>query len=182
MAKTSLTHPLRIADVSAGRGCGRVGVTLCPGKYDPFGVSGYWQRDLGLDLDAVRAWGAAAVVTLLPRHELTMLRVERMGEEVTRRGMAWFHLPILDHAPPDAAFERQWQVAGARLRTLLRGGCDTLVHCRGGRGRAGTIAARLLAELGMNPQAAIAAVRTVRPGAIETNGQERSVLTATPVP
>ena len=51
-----------------------------------------------------------------------------------------------------------------------------LVHCRGGLGRAGTIAARLLIELGIEPATAIERVRAVRPGAIETRAQEEYVL------
>jgi ADP-ribosyl-[dinitrogen reductase] hydrolase len=43
--------------------------------------------------------------------------------------------------------------------------------CRGGLGRAGTIAARLLVELGMDPATAIASVHAVRPRAIETSNQ-----------
>jgi ADP-ribosyl-[dinitrogen reductase] hydrolase len=43
-----------------------------------------------------------------------------------------------------------------------------LVYCCGGLGRAGTIAARLLVELGAEPITAIAGVRKARPGAIET--------------
>jgi ADP-ribosyl-[dinitrogen reductase] hydrolase len=73
-------------------------------------------------------------------------------------------------------FERRWVVAGDGLRTLLRSGRDVLVHCRGGLGRAGTIGARLLIELGMEPQTAIRRVRAVRPGAIETREQEKYVL------
>src|ERR1700726_4324710 len=46
-------------------------------------------------------------------------------------------------------------------------GSDVLVHCRGGLGRAGTIASRLLIELGMVPETAIARVRAFQPGAIE---------------
>ena len=102
-----------------------------------------------------------------------MLRVERLGEEVLRRGMLWFHLPIVDVSTPKEAFERQWDVAGSQLRTLLRNARDVLVHCRGGLGRAGTIAARLLIELGMDPPTAIRQVRAVRPGAIENPEQER---------
>ena len=73
-------------------------------------------------------------------------------------------------------FERQWDVAGDELRTLLRSGRNVLVHCRGGLGRAGTIGARLLIELGMEPATAIRQVRAVRPGAIETREQEKYVL------
>jgi hypothetical protein len=53
---------------------------------------------------------------------------------------------------------------------------EVLVRCRGGLGRAGTIAARLLVELGMDPATAIAGVRAVRRGTIETSDQEKFVL------
>jgi ADP-ribosyl-[dinitrogen reductase] hydrolase len=139
-------------------------------------MTGAWDRDLGRDLDTIRDWGAAAVVTLLEADELTRLRVERLGEEVLSRNMSWFHLPIVDASTPDERFEQSWEVAGKELRSILRGGSDVLVHCRGGLGRAGTIAARLLVELGMEPKKAIKSVRTVRPGAIETRDQERFVL------
>ena len=76
MKKTSTSHPLQIAAIVAGAGLGRVGLTFCPGKKDGHAMSGAWDRDLGLDLDAVKAWGAAAVVTLVEAHELTLLRVE----------------------------------------------------------------------------------------------------------
>ena len=174
--RNSLSHPLQIAAVSAGAQFGRIGLTFCPGKYDPHAMSGAWDRDLALDLDAIRDWGAAAVVTLLEPKELTLLRVERLGEEILRRKMSWFHLPIVDVSIPDEQFEKEWDVAGEELRSILRRGLDVLVHCRGGLGRAGTIAARLLIELGMEPKKAIESVRAVRPGAIETTDQEKFVL------
>jgi ADP-ribosyl-[dinitrogen reductase] hydrolase len=102
--------------------------------------------------------------------------VENLGEETLRRNMLWFHLPIVDVSIPDERFEQAWDVAGEELRSILRGGSSVLVHCRGGVGRAGTIAARLLVELGMEPARAIASVRAVRPGAIETSDQEKFVL------
>ncbi|WP_247395425.1 MULTISPECIES: cyclin-dependent kinase inhibitor 3 family protein [unclassified Bradyrhizobium] len=138
-------------------------------------MTGEWVRDLTLDLDGIRDWGAAAVVTLLEPKELVLLRVERLGEEILRRNILWFHLPIVDVSIPDERFEREWVVAGEELRSILRSGSDVLVHCRGGLGRAGTIAARLLIELGMEPETAIARVRAVRSGAIETSQQERFV-------
>lgn len=54
MKKTSVTHPLQIAAISAGPGLGRVGITLCPGKHDRYGMSGYWDRNLNMDLEAIR--------------------------------------------------------------------------------------------------------------------------------
>ena len=49
------------------------------------------------------------------------------------------------------------------VRAILRAGFNVLVHCKGGLGRAGTVAARLLVELDWAPADAIAAVRAVRP-------------------
>ena len=174
--RTSISHPLQIAVVTAGPEVGRIGITFCPGKYDPHAMTGGWHRDLNRDLDTIRDWGAAAVVTLLEPAELTLLKVERLGEEVLRRNMSWFHLPIADVSTPDERFEQEWDVNGEELRSILRSGSNVLVHCRGGLGRAGTIAARLLVELGMDPATAIASVRAVRPGAIETRDQEKFVL------
>jgi ADP-ribosyl-[dinitrogen reductase] hydrolase len=102
-------------------------------------MSGAWDRDLGADLEVIRNWGAAAIVTLVEPKELTLLRVERLGEEVVRRNMLWFHLPIVDVSIPDERFEENWSAVGEELRSILRNGSDVLVHCRGGLGRAGTI-------------------------------------------
>jgi ADP-ribosyl-[dinitrogen reductase] hydrolase len=175
MKRTSVTHPLRIAVVTAGPGFGRIGITFCPGKIDQYAMSGQWDRDLGFDLDTVRSWRATAVVTLVEPKELVLLGVERLGDEVLHRNMLWFHLPIVDVSIPDKRFEKAWEVAGAELRSILLSGADVLVHCRGGLGRAGTIAARLLTELGVEPATAIGCVRAVRAGAIETCAQEEHV-------
>ena len=125
MKRTSLTHPLEIAALSAGPTFGRVGITFCPGKYDRHAMSGYWERDLSRDLDAIRDWGAAAVVTLVEQNELLLLRVEQLGEEVTRRDMLWFHLPIVDVSTPDEEFEQRWAVTGDALpkSAAQRTGC-----------------------------------------------------------
>ncbi len=176
MPRTSQSHPLQIAAVELGTGMGRIGVTFCPGKKDPAAMNGGWDRDLRADLDMIRDWGATAVVTLMEMHELQLLRVPDLGAETERRHMDWLHLPIVDVSVPDAAFERQWRTAGEGLRGRLRTGGDVLLHCRGGLGRSGMIAARLLAELGMNPGDAIKVVRAARAGAIETARQEQAVL------
>ncbi|NJC05771.1 ADP-ribosyl-[dinitrogen reductase] hydrolase [Sphingomonas kaistensis] len=174
--KTSVSHPLQIAEISAGPGLGRVGITFCPGKRQVSAFSGRWDRDLSIDVDAIASWGAAAVLTLVEDHELTSLGVEKLGAEVRARHMTWFHLPIPDVTAPSASFERIWQVHGEGIRHLIRSGFDVLVHCKGGLGRAGTVAARLLVELGWRPDDAILEVRRVRPGAIETSAQEEHVL------
>jgi ADP-ribosyl-[dinitrogen reductase] hydrolase len=139
-------------------------------------MTGAWDRDLGIDLDALRDWGAAAVITLIEAHEFESLGVDSLGEEVIGRHMDWLHLPIQDVSVPGRDFEQAWKEQGEGIRARLRNGFDVVVHCKGGLGRAGTVAARLLVELGWEPSKAISAVRQARPGAIETGGQQDYVL------
>ena len=77
---------------------------------------------------------------------------------------------------PTAAFEVQWADVGRVLRTQLLVGQSIVVHCRGGLGRTGIVAARLLIELGEKPVTALERVRAARPGAVETAEQEEYVL------
>lgn len=179
--RTSLTHPLQIAEVRASATHGRIGITFCPGKHDRAAATGAWARDLAIDLDAIAAWGACLVLTLVEPAELVALKVPNLGQEVERRGMSWRHLPIVDYSVPDAAFEEAWLVDGPEIRTFLRYGRDVVVHCKGGLGRAGMIAGRLLVELGMPPDDAIRMVRRARQGAIETPSQLDVIRRAVPI-
>lgn len=180
-ARTSLTHPLQIAEVRASPSHGRIGITFCPGKHDKWAVTGAWARDLGADLDVITTWGARLVLTLVEPAELTALKVPQLGAEVQARGMEWRHLPIADYSVPTEAAELLWQTQGCEIRALLRGGADVLVHCKGGLGRAGMMSARLLVELGMEPDQAIRKVRSARQGAIETPAQLALVRQTQPI-
>ncbi|MFF7710739.1 ADP-ribosylglycohydrolase family protein [Pseudomonas sp. NPDC007930] len=162
-ALTSNNAPLQIHSV---RYPGELGMTLCPGKHQPGAASGHFLRDLQQDLDLIKAWGAAAVVTLMPSTELATLQVARLGEQVEARDMLWFHLPIEDQQLPGDDFERAWVYAGVRLRQLIAAGSKVLLHCRSGLGRSGLIAARLLIELGMSDEDAERKVQAARPGTL----------------
>ena len=180
--RTSESSPLRIAAVTPGDGQGRIGLTLCPGKTDPAAMSGATARDLDTDLDVIRRWGATAVVSLITDEEIDHLSVRDLPEAVRDRHMEWWHLPIPDGMPPGAGVEEAWTAAGEAIRDRLRLGFDVLVHCKGGLGRAGTVAARLLVELGTRPDDAIRRVRAARPGAIENGDQEAHVARCAPRP
>ena len=174
LAVAGSSPELRIAEVSAG--AGTIGVTFCPGKQGPGQGGTVHARSVEADMDAIRRWGASAVVTLIEAHEFGLLSVTALPNAVRAAGLEWHHLPIVDMSVPDAAFERHWRYAGLRVRRRLRAGERVLVHCRGGLGRAGLVAASLLVELGVaRPAEAIASVRAVRPGAIETSAQARWV-------
>jgi hypothetical protein len=170
-ARTSQTHPLQIAEVRASPSHGRIGITFCPGKHDNAAATGAWARDLAADLGVIAAWGARLVLTLVEPGELKALKVPHLGAEIQALGIDWRHLPIADFSVPAEAFEQQWETHGADIRALLCSGGDVVVHCKGGLGRAGMIAARLLVELGVAPEQAIRDVRRARKGAIETPAQ-----------
>ncbi|MDZ7753015.1 MAG: cyclin-dependent kinase inhibitor 3 family protein [Gammaproteobacteria bacterium] len=169
--RTSATHPLEIATLELPAG-GRLGLTFCPGKHDRHAMSGPWERDLDTDLAAIVVWGATTLVTLMETPELIYLRVADLGTRAKAHGLTWHQLPIRDASIPDEPFERSWPSVGAELRRRLLAGEGVVIHCRGGLGRTGLVAAKLLIELGEDPAAALRRVRTARPGAVENAAQE----------
>ena len=124
----------------------RIGLCPCPGLDGP----------LAGDLLRLRDWGAECLVTLMEDHELAALGVTSIRSELQTLGMRWLHLPIRDMGVPDETFEASWQSIGPELHALIRDARSIALHCHGGHGRTGTIAARLLVELGSEPDDAIA--------------------------
>ena len=143
----------------------RIGLCPYPGR----------SGSLSADLEQLRGWGARGLVTLIEDNEFRPLGVTSLPEQVAALGMHWWHLPIRDRDTPDEDFERRWREVGQQLRAFLNDGISIALHCHGGMGRTGTIAARLLVELGSTPAFAIERVRTARPGSIETREQEAFV-------
>jgi len=142
-----------------------IGLCACPGQ----------SAALSSDLQQLRDWGARGLVTLIEVHEFELLGVTSLPGQVEALGMRWWHLPIRDMRTPDADFETRWREIGHELRSLLSDGFSIALHCRGGLGRTGTVAARLLVELGSAPALAIEHVRRTRPGSIETREQAEFV-------
>ncbi|MSP43401.1 MAG: hypothetical protein EXR08_08570 [Alphaproteobacteria bacterium] len=99
-----------------------------------------------------------------------------LGAACTDHGMRHIYLPIVDQDIPDRKWESHWGQYGPEFHDLLRNGRNIVFHCRGGQGRAGLAATRMLIEIGETPSQAMAFVRRARPGAIETRGQEDYLL------
>jgi len=179
MIRTSKTHPLWIDPLPVGNG--QLGLTFCPGKRGDSVYGAPWARDLETDLTAIRASDATTVVTLMETFEFDLLGVPDLPDRVIGHEMSWTHLPIRDVDVPAATFDAVWPDVRADLMRRLDAGERIVLHCRGGLGRTGIVAALLLIEHGAEPETAIREVRKARPGAIETAKQEAYVRAYRPL-
>ncbi|MBF0266913.1 MAG: cyclin-dependent kinase inhibitor 3 family protein [Gammaproteobacteria bacterium] len=173
MIRTSETHPLRIDAISSDKFSGKIGLTLCPGKYQLDGITGQWHRDLNSDLYKIKQWPAKVLISLMQKEEFAEYKVPNIGIKAEEYGIQWFHLPIYDRGVPDEEFELRWEELTKNLQELLITGHNIVFHCLGGLGRTGTIASKLLMDFGYSADEAISTVRHVRRGSIETFEQEQ---------
>lgn len=150
---------------------GRVGMTFAPGKKAP-GIGGSWDRDLESDLDRLRdVYRTGVVVSLVEDKELRQLGIASLGDECATRGMELVRFPIVDGDVPRSVAD--FRALVERIVSMLAEGSNVVVHCRGGLGRTGLVAAACLVARGHAPAEAIRLVRRCRPGAVETRGQEQ---------
>ena len=78
----------------------------------------------------------------------------------------------VDAGVPDVRFEQAQNRAGEDLRRRLMAWEGIVIHCCGGLGRTGIVAARLLAEFGEAPESALFRVRRARTGTVENQLQD----------
>lgn len=164
--------PLRIdwllADATAGGqplidAPGRVALSSCPGRSE---VSGDVEEDIAWILSV----GIGTVVSLVSDAEMAMYGVLGLRSALRMAGLRSVQYVIEDKQAPS-----DMNATLLLCRSLLRSlgeGENILLHCIGGWGRSGTIAACLLAHQGYDAETAVALVRQARsPYCVETNRQ-----------
>ena len=174
---TSESAPIRVdflpQDLLGLRG--RLGMTFAPGKKDD-GVYARWDRDLDADLARLRdVYRLDVLVCLLEDHELPMLEIPELVARAEARG-----LEVLRHRIPDGSIpadEGAFMALASDVLARLADGRNVVVHCRGGLGRTGVLAATCLVAMGLHQEQAIGAVRAARERTIETERQEHFVRT-----
>ncbi len=148
-------------------GPGRVGLSACPGRPDLGGT-------VEADVAKLAALGVSVAVTLVEDRELEFYGIFGLRGALRQAGVLSIQFPIRDAEPPlDLAATR------ALCQELLRWSAEgkaVLIHCIGGWGRSGTIAASLLTHEGHTAEDAIAQVRRSRsPRCVESIQQEKFV-------
>lgn len=146
---------------------GRVALSTCPGRTD---VS----ADITTDIERIRELGIGVVVSLVDDREMERYGVVGLRAALREARLRSIQFPIRDKYPPD-------DLAAARhlcgeILGWLGEGQNVLLHCIGGWGRSGTIAAALLCHQGYEARNAIGLVRAARsPHCIESYEQEQFV-------
>ncbi len=83
-----------------------------------------------------------------------------------------FHVPVPDMESPSLD---TLHAVVTFMRSIVHEGGKVIVHCHAGLGRTGTTLAAYLVSDGLDAEAAILRVRTLRPGSIETREQEAAI-------
>jgi hypothetical protein len=158
---TRKEHVARVPiSVILTEGRGQIGLTECPGRSVPIVQS----------IAAIVHWNPAVVVTLVEEQEFGM-GLKNFRTALASNAISWQHFPIKNYSVPTK--DASWAPLSLMLHRVLNDDGRILIHCWGGLGRSGMIAARLLVERGEAPAGAIAKVRAARPGALETEDQMR---------
>ena len=94
------------------------------------------------------------------------------AEQLQAYGIESLHIPIPDyHAPTMEQLDLFVSEVKARATADERVG----VHCKAGLGRTGTFLAAYFVSEGMEATDAIAKIREIRPGSVETEAQEAAI-------
>ena len=175
---TSETHPIYADFVPEEhtKVPGRLGMTFAPGMKTP-GRRGRWDRDLETDLRVLREeYGADVLVSVIEEHEYGGYGIPELFERDRVEGIEVIRFAIEDMNVPREAEVQEYEELIRGIVERMRDGKNVIVHCRGGLGRTGTVAACVLVTLGdHSADEAIDAVRVARKGTVQTSDQEEFV-------
>lgn len=124
------------------------------------------------DLADIKEWDPVLVLSLVEDGEAARDGLSPLETAFAGARLTCVRAPIRDFGAPGESFLLDWETNRHRAVEALENGGKVLCHCRAGRGRSGMVAAALLVAGGLPPDEAIRLVRTARPGAVETPGQE----------
>lgn len=137
-------------------------LTPCPGT-----------KEVSLDdsIEQLKSQGVTIIITALSSTEMQEKGVGDLPNVIEKAGLRWVHAPIEDDAAPDKDFQTRWNQCSSMLHQALADGEKIAMHCMGGSGRTGLLAAHLLLEKGWELREIITHVQALRPGAFTKSVQ-----------
>eukprot|EP01104_Vermistella_antarctica_P012548 TRINITY_DN3661_c0_g1_i1.p1 TRINITY_DN3661_c0_g1~~TRINITY_DN3661_c0_g1_i1.p1 ORF type:complete len:279 (-),score=41.09 TRINITY_DN3661_c0_g1_i1:165-1001(-) len=120
---------------------GKLCLSVIPGRQKPPD----WDLNFEENLTFLRDSGVTTVVSLVRELELVGMRlgtVPEFQERIQAFAMTWLHFPIKDKWLPEST--GGYKQLLLEIAERLCAGESILVHCNGGKGRAGTLATALL--------------------------------------
>jgi protein-tyrosine phosphatase len=152
---------------------GRLGMTFAPGMWAG-SVGGRWERNLAADMRALEEeYETNVLVSLMEDHEYRGYQIPELLERDRFGDIEILRFAIKDMGVPQEAESERFQAFVRDVVQRLEQGQNVVVHCRGGLGRTGTLAACVLVALGRHTaDEAIAAVREASKGTVQTREQE----------
>jgi protein-tyrosine phosphatase len=143
---------------------GKLGLTVLPGRRDR-------GRSMEDDMEAMKKQGVTHVITLLTANEFEYYGVENLMESYKENGFVTRRSPMLDGG---ATSITEMDELAEWIQASLDDGAHIMIHCVGGLGRSGLVAASYLISQGASAAVASKAVRSARSSkAIETRAQEK---------
>jgi protein-tyrosine phosphatase len=156
MTETCMSFAIASLELENGA---RLGICPLPGR------SGHGLHDLGV----IFRWKPDIVVSMTEEAEMARHNMSDLAGHLQNAGIDWAHFPILDFGTPEGLAD--WPDLSRRLHAILDQRGAVLAHCYGGQGRSGMVLVRLMVERGLPAAQALAQLRAVRPGAVETDAQ-----------
>lgn len=150
------THPFWCLPVTDAPDGAALLLTPCPGTKN---------ISLADSLTQLIEAGGSLMITALEQSDLPVGEFDALAALCREKNLDWIHLPIVDDEIPTDHFEAQWPKTNEIIQATLNSGRSVIVHCKGGSGRTGIIAARILLRRGQALPDIIARIQALRPNA-----------------